>query len=113
MLRAAAAQDLAVVAARRRHQARLGHCRPRRLDVLVDTGRLDRVVEHAAGDLIVDRAGRRAAGRAAATRSAGAGQRLAVDEAVPGATRRRDARHQRQRAAADAGRHGARPAASA
>jgi len=55
------------------------------VDLLVDTRRLDRVVEHAAGDLVaVVQAGVPLA--ALAERLAGAGQRLAVDEVVPGTT---------------------------
>jgi glycolate oxidase FAD binding subunit len=58
---------------------------PRRLDVLVDTGRLDRIVEHAAGDLVVIvQPG--VPLQVLAERLAGARQRLAVDEVVPGST---------------------------
>ena len=62
---------------------------PRRLDVLVDTGRLDRVVEHAAGDLVVIVQAGVPAGASSASELAGAGQRLAVDEVVPGTHGRR------------------------
>src|SRR5712692_1604483 len=52
VLQAAADHDLAVVA--RGGGTKLGWgAPPRRCDVVVDTLRLDRVVEHAAGDLVV------------------------------------------------------------
>jgi len=58
---------------------------PPRLDVVVSTSRLDRILEHAAGDLVVStQAGVRLEGlqRQLAT----AGQRLALDPPHPGAT---------------------------
>jgi glycolate oxidase FAD binding subunit len=84
VLKVAAAEDLAVVA--RGNGTKLGWgTPPRRLDLIVDTGRLDRVIEHAAGDLVViAQAGvplAELADRLAADR-----QRLAVDEVVPGTT---------------------------
>ena len=84
VLRVAAGQGLAVVA--RGAGTKLGWgAPPRRLDLLLDTGRLDRVVEHAAGDLVVVvQAGVRLATLAA--RLATTGQRLAVDEVMPGGT---------------------------
>ncbi len=84
VLRVAAEHDLAVVA--RGGGTKLGWgAPPRRLDLLVDTRRLDQVVEHAAGDLVVVvQAGVPLATLAA--RLAGAGQRLALDEVVPGST---------------------------
>lgn len=58
---------------------------PRRLDLVLDTGRLTGVVEHAAGDLItVVRAGTELA--ALQTTLAEAGQELAVDSPFPEAT---------------------------
>ncbi|GAB1640261.1 FAD-binding oxidoreductase [Krasilnikovia sp. MM14-A1259] len=58
---------------------------PRRLDLIVDTRRLTGVVEHAAGDLIaVVRAGTPMA--ELQERLAAAGQQLALDTPVPGAT---------------------------
>ncbi|HET7243448.1 MAG TPA: FAD-binding oxidoreductase [Streptosporangiaceae bacterium] len=77
LLRAAAAHDLAVVP--RGGSSKLGWgAPPRRVDLLVDTSGLDRVVEHAAGDLVV----RVQAGVSLARLGevlAGAGQRLALD----------------------------------
>jgi glycolate oxidase FAD binding subunit len=84
VLRVAAEHDLAVVARGAGTKLDWG-TPPRRLDLIVDTRRLDRVVEHAAGDLVVVvQAGVSLA--ALADRLAGAGQRLAVDEVVPGST---------------------------
>jgi glycolate oxidase FAD binding subunit len=58
---------------------------PQAVDLIVDTRRLDRVVEHAAGDLVtIVEAGVRL--DALAERLRAAGQRLALDETVPGAT---------------------------
>src|ERR1700722_20029947 len=52
LLRAAAEHDLAVVP--RGSGSRLGWgAPPRRCDLVVDTQRLDQVIEHAAGDLVV------------------------------------------------------------
>jgi len=84
VLRVAAEHGLAVVA--RGGGTKLGWgAPPRRLDLLLDTRRLDRVVEHAAGDLVVVvQAGVPLATLAA--RLAVAGQRLALDEVVPGST---------------------------
>ena len=84
VLRTAAAEGLAVVA--RGGGTKLGWgTPPRRLDLIVDTRRLDRVVEHAAGDLVVIvQAGVTLA--ALGERLAGDRQQLAVDELVPGTT---------------------------
>ncbi len=81
VLRAAARHGLAVVA--RGTGTRLGWgAPPRRCDLIVDTTGMDRVVEHAAGDLVVRvQAGVRLAGLRATL--AGAGQRLAVDPVLP------------------------------
>jgi glycolate oxidase FAD binding subunit len=58
---------------------------PRSADVLLDLSRMDQVVEHAAGDLIVTaQAGTPLA--ALQAHVAQAGQRLLVDETVPGST---------------------------
>jgi glycolate oxidase FAD binding subunit len=84
VLRTAAAEDLAVVVRGAGTKLDWG-TPPRRLDLLVDTRRLDRVVEHAAGDLVViAQAGVTLA--ALADRLAGDRQRLAVDEVVAGTT---------------------------
>ena len=87
LLAAAAAADLAVVP--RGGGSKLGWgAPPRRCDLVVDTTALDRVVEHAAGDLVA----RVQAGVSVARLGevlAGAGQQLALDPppaplAVPG-----------------------------
>jgi glycolate oxidase FAD binding subunit len=84
VVRAAAAEGLAIVPRGAGTKLRWG-TPPRRLDLIVDTRRLDRVVEHAAGDLVViAQAGVSLA--ALGERLAGARQRLAVDEMVPGTT---------------------------
>jgi len=81
VLRAAADHDLAVVARGGGTKLEWG-APPRRCDVLVDTLRLDRVVEHAAGDLVA-----RVQAGVTMQQLAGvlgaAGQQLALD--VPGA----------------------------
>lgn len=60
-------------------------CPPSTLDLVVDLSRLDAVLEHAAGDLVVRvQPGVRLAALADAL--APAGQRLAIDEVVPGST---------------------------
>jgi glycolate oxidase FAD binding subunit len=77
LLRAAAAHDLAVVP--RGGSSKLGWgAPPRRVDLIVDTSGLDRVLEHAAGDLVV----RVQAGVSVAQLGevlARAGQQLALD----------------------------------
>src|SRR5215471_9643571 len=77
LLRAAAAHDLAVVP--RGGSSKLGWgAPPRRCDLVVDTRAMDRVLEHAAGDLVV----RVQAGVGLAQLGevlAGAGQQLALD----------------------------------
>ncbi len=84
VLAAAHAHDLAVVARGRGTKLTWG-LPPSRCDVVVDVSGLDRVLEHAAGDLIVRaQAGTRLADLQAAV--AAAGQRLLVDETVPGAS---------------------------
>jgi glycolate oxidase FAD binding subunit len=82
VLRAAAEQGLAVVARGTGSKLSWG-APPSRVDVVVDTTRLDRVVEHAAGDLIVHvQAGITLA--ALQETLAPAGQRLGLDPLVPG-----------------------------
>jgi glycolate oxidase FAD binding subunit len=84
VLTVAAEHDLALVARGAGTKLDWG-APPRRLDLIVDTRRLAQVVEHAAGDLVVvAEAGVSLA--ALAEQLAGAGQRLAVDEVVPGST---------------------------
>ena len=79
VMRVAAEHDLAVVARGAGTKLGWGHP-PERVDLLLDTGRMDAVVEHAAGDLIVVAgAGCRLTDLQA--RLAGAGQWLAVDPA--------------------------------
>jgi glycolate oxidase FAD binding subunit len=79
LLRAAAGLGLTVIA--RGTGSKLDWAAPPdRCDLIVDTGRLDQVIEHAAGDLVVTvQAGVRLA--ALARVLAGAGQRLALDPA--------------------------------
>ncbi len=82
-----------------------------RCDLVVDTGRLDAVLEHAAGDQVVRvQAGVRARPpwpQALAPRPASG---WPLDPPGPGGDGRRPARHRRGRAAAAALRHAARPA---
>jgi glycolate oxidase FAD binding subunit len=84
LLRVAAERDLAVVT--RGAGTKLSWGRPpSRLDVVVDTRRMNRLVEHAAGDLI---AGAQTGLPLAEFQSAVSAtrQRLAIDEMVPGTT---------------------------
>lgn len=84
VLRAAAAHGLTVVP-RGRGTKTTWAMPPRSADVVLDVSALDRVVDHAAGDLIVvTQAGARLADVQDVV--AGAGQRLAIDETVPGAS---------------------------
>ena len=84
VLRAAAAHRLSVVPRGRGTKLSWGRP-PTSADVLLDLAGLDGVTEHAAGDLIVSaRAGTRLAGLQ--QHVADAGQRLAVDETVAGAS---------------------------
>lgn len=84
VLRTAAAEGLAVAARGAGTKLDWG-TPPRRLDLIVDMARLDRIVEHASGDLVVIvQPG--VPLRVLAERLAGARQRLAVDEVVPGST---------------------------
>lgn len=84
VMRVAAERELAVVP--RGGETRLDWgAPPARCDLLVDTHRLDRVVEHAAGDLVV-----KAEAGLTMERLAGVlaerGQRLALDTPLPGST---------------------------
>ena len=84
VLRAAAAHGLTVVPRGRGTKMSWGRP-PSSVDLVVDVGGMDRVLEHAAGDLIVaTEAGARLAD-VQETLSHG-GQRLAIDETVPGAS---------------------------
>lgn len=84
VVRAAAAQDLAVVVTGSGTKQDWA-MPPRRLDLVLDTRRLTGVVEHAAGDLIVVvRAGTPVEELQA--KLAPAGQQLAIDSPLPGAT---------------------------
>ena len=84
VLRAAAAHGLTVVPRGRGTKLSWG-LPPTSADVLLDVSALDRVVEHAAGDLIVvTQAGTRLADLQQVV--SGGGQRLALDETVSGAS---------------------------
>lgn len=84
VMRAADGHGLTVVPTGRRTKLTWGRP-PTSLDVLLDVSRLDRVLEHAAGDLIVvAQAGARLADLQAAVSASG--QMLAVDETVPGSS---------------------------
>ena len=84
VLRATAAHGLVVVPRGRGTKLTWGQP-PSRVDLVVDVSRMDRVVDHAPGDLVVQtQAGTRLSSLQRAVASAG--QRLAVDEMVPGAS---------------------------
>jgi glycolate oxidase FAD binding subunit len=84
LMRAAAAHSLAVVARGRGTKLTWGRP-PERADLLVDLSRMSAVVDHAAGDLIVEaQAGTPLADVQAAVASAG--QRLALDDPLGGST---------------------------
>jgi glycolate oxidase FAD binding subunit len=84
VMRAAAAQGLRVVV-RGQGTALNWGAPPTRLDLLVDTGRMDQVVEHVAGDLVcVVQAGARLDDVAAVVGRHG--QQLALDQPRPGAS---------------------------
>ena len=84
VLRAAAAHGLTVLPRGRGTKLSWGNP-PTSADVLLDVSALDQVIEHAAGDLIV---ATQAGASIAALREtvAAGGQRLALDETVPGAS---------------------------
>ena len=84
VLRAAAAHGLSVVPRGRGTKLSWG-LPPASADVLLDLSALDRVLDHAAGDLIV---AAQAGARLADVQEVvgGGGQRLALDETVPGGT---------------------------
>ena len=83
-IRAAAVHDLSTVVRGAATKLDWGSP-PERLDLVLDTRRLTGVVEHAAGDLIVVvRAGTPLADLS--TKLAAAGQQLALDAPLPGAT---------------------------
>jgi glycolate oxidase FAD binding subunit len=84
VLGAAAAHGLAVVPRGRGTKLSWG-MPPTRLDLVVDVARMDRVLDHAAGDLVVVAQAGALLSTVQAT-AAEAGQRLAVDETVPGAS---------------------------
>ncbi|GLZ04338.1 glycolate oxidase [Actinomadura sp. NBRC 104412] len=84
VMRVAAEHDLAVVP--RGAETRLDWgTPPHRCDLLLDTARLDRVVEHAAGDLVVTVEAGLGTDRLAEV-LAEKGQRLALDAPLPGST---------------------------
>jgi glycolate oxidase FAD binding subunit len=84
VLRAASGHGLAVVPRGRGTKMAWGRP-PRRVDVVLDLSAMDQVLDHAAGDLIVEaQAGTALADVQAVV--AQAGQRLAIDETVPGAS---------------------------
>jgi len=84
VMRAAAAHGLAVVARGRGTKLSWGRA-PTRVDLVVDLAAMDRILDHAAGDLIAEAQAGTPLSRLRST-LAGAGQRLAVDETVPGTT---------------------------
>ncbi|MGW5259592.1 FAD-binding oxidoreductase [Microbispora sp. NPDC004025] len=84
VMRACAAHDLAAVATGGRTKLHWG-ARPERCDVLVDLSRMNRVLEHTAGDLVV-RAQAGVTLEALADTLAGENQELALDVPVPGTT---------------------------
>ncbi|WP_107774916.1 FAD-binding oxidoreductase [Nocardioides sediminis] len=84
VMRACAAHGLSVVPRGRGTKLSWG-TPPRSVDVLLDLSGLDKVLDHAAGDLIL--AAQAGAPVADVQRTAGeGGQRLALDETVPGST---------------------------
>jgi glycolate oxidase FAD binding subunit len=84
LLRAAAAHSLAVVARGRGTKLTWGRP-PERADLVVDLSRMSAVVDHAAGDLIVEAQAGTPLADVQATVAA-AGQRLALDDPVGGST---------------------------
>ena len=84
VMKTAAAEGLAVAARGAGTKLDWG-TPPRRLDLIVDMTRLDRVIEHASGDLVV-MVQPGVTLRSLGEHLAGAGQRLAIAEVVPGST---------------------------
>ena len=84
VLRAAAGHGLSVVPRGRGTKMTWG-VPPRTADLVVDVSGMDRVLEHAAGELIVAAQAGARLGDVKDTLAAG-GQRLAIDETVPGAS---------------------------
>ncbi|MGY5885803.1 FAD-binding oxidoreductase [Modestobacter lacusdianchii] len=84
VLRAAAAQGLSVVPRGRGTKLAWGRP-PESADVVLDLSRMSRVLDHAAGDLIVETEAGALLGDVQRTVGS-AGQRLALDEPVPGGT---------------------------
>jgi glycolate oxidase FAD binding subunit len=84
VMREAAEHGLVVVARGRGTKMTWGRP-PERVDVLLDLSGMDRVLDHAAGDLIVETQAGAPLGDVQQAVAAG-GQRLALDETVPGAT---------------------------
>lgn len=82
VLRAAASHGLSVVPRGRGTKMTWG-LPPRTADLVVDVSAMDRVLEHAAGELIVAAQAGARLGAVQATLADG-GQRLAIDETVPG-----------------------------
>ena len=108
VLRAAAAHRLTVVPRGRGTKLSWG-LPPRSADVLLDVSALDEVLEHAAGDLIVrTQAGTRIADLQEVVGQGG--QRLALDETVPGASIGGTLADERQRSASPRHRDCSRPA---
>lgn len=84
VMRVAAERDLAVIP--RGNETRLDWgMPPTRCDLLLDTARLDRMIEHAADDLVVKVEAGLSLDRLAETLAAH-GQRLALDRPLPGST---------------------------
>src|SRR5918992_1322390 len=84
VMRIAAEQGLSVIPRGAGTRLRWGHP-PASCDLLIDTGGLDRVIEHAAGDLVVKVEAGLTMDRLAEV-LAGQGQRLAIDAPIAGST---------------------------
>ncbi len=104
VLRAAAAHGLTVVPRGRGTKLSWGKP-PTTADLLLDLSALDQVIDHAAGDLIVvTQAGATLAGLQEVVGAGG--QRLALDETVPGASVGGACVHQHERTTPTRRRHG-------
>src|SRR5918992_2291355 len=84
VMRVAAEQGLSVIARGAGTRLRWGHP-PASCDLLIDTGGLDRVIDHAAGDLVVKVEAGVTMDRLAEVLAA-QGQRLAIDTPIAGST---------------------------